>query len=123
MKIVATIVHVQGSYGFMMESAEPARDELVWGKQRGRHLVLKEDADAAVAAALASRHQPAAPVEAQAENDTSPAPSEASKLLTDEQIAKAVRHLYADDVAASMGLADDIRTVRAALSASGKVES
>ena len=49
----------------------------------------------------------------------SPAPSK-SEALTDEQIAKAVRHLYADDEAASMGLADDIRTVRAALSASGK---
>ena len=35
--------------------------------------------------------------------------------ITDEQIAAAVRPLYADDTAASMGLADDIRTVRAVL--------
>jgi hypothetical protein len=36
-------------------------------------------------------------------------------LAPDEQIAAAVRPLYADDTAASMGLADDIRTVRAVL--------
>ena len=37
------------------------------------------------------------------------------EMITDEQIAAAVRPLYADDTAASMGLADDIRTVRAVL--------
>jgi hypothetical protein len=35
--------------------------------------------------------------------------------ITDEQIAAAVRPLYADDTAASMGLTDDIRTVRTVL--------
>lgn len=34
-------------------------------------------------------------------------------LLTDEQIARAVRHLYASDEAAGMGLQDDIKTARA----------
>lgn len=40
---------------------------------------------------------------------------QAMNHITDEQIAAAVRPLYADDTAASMGLADDIRTVRAVL--------
>ena len=35
--------------------------------------------------------------------------------VSDEQIAKAVRPLYSTDEAAEMGLADDIRTVRAVL--------
>lgn len=35
--------------------------------------------------------------------------------ISDEQIAAAVRPLYADDKAAIMGLADDIRTARAVL--------
>jgi hypothetical protein len=48
MKVVATIVHVPYSPGFMMSEPEPARDELVWGERVGKHLVMKTDAEAAI---------------------------------------------------------------------------
>ena len=41
---------------------------------------------------------------------------QAYEHISDEEIAKAVRHLYASDTAAEMGLPDDLRTARAVLS-------